>query len=98
MAMLPLPELLAELVRRPSVNPMGRTDLPPELLYESRVTAYLESHLRGLGVPVERQPVAAGRDNLVARYSPPGATRRRTRATPSGSSSTGTLLGTGRRP
>ncbi|MBX9583223.1 MAG: M20 family metallopeptidase [Gemmataceae bacterium] len=68
----PLPQLLAELVRLPSVNPMGRTDLPPDILYEHRVTAYLEAHLHGLGVPVERQPVAPGRDNLVAAYDPPG--------------------------
>jgi acetylornithine deacetylase len=69
--MPPLPTLLADLVRLPSVNPMGRTDLPPGLLYESRVTDYLEAHLRELGVPYERQTVAPGRDNLVARYAPP---------------------------
>src|SRR5205823_10363977 len=47
--MLPLPQLLAELVRRPSVNPMGRTDLPPDLLHESRVTALLEHEVRNIG-------------------------------------------------
>lgn len=69
--MLPLPQLLAELVRRPSVNPMGRTDIPANLVYESRVTDYLESLLRDLGIPCVRQMVAPGRDNLVARYAPP---------------------------
>ena len=69
--MTTLPELLAELVRTPSVNPMGRTDLPPHLCGESRVTDVLERHLRALGVPVERQEVAPGRHNLLARYSPP---------------------------
>lgn len=69
--MLPLPELLAELVRRPSVNPMGRTDIPAELLYESRVTDFWEGQLRALGVPVERQEVLPGRCNLVTRYTPP---------------------------
>jgi acetylornithine deacetylase len=69
--MFSLPALLADLVSLPSVNPMGRTDLPPDLLYESRVTDYLEARLRDLGVPVERQQVAPGRDNLVARYAPP---------------------------
>ena len=69
--MLSLPELLAELVRRPSVNPMGRTDIPPELLYESRVTDFWEGQFRALGVSVERQEVLPGRCNLVARYSPP---------------------------
>lgn len=68
----PLTDLLAELVRLPSVNPMGRTDLPDDVLYEHRVTAYLERHLRELGVAVERQTVAPGRDNLLAVYDPPG--------------------------
>ncbi len=70
-AMLAIPELLAELVRRPSVNPMGRTDIAPELLHESRVTDFWEGQFRALGVPVERQEVLPGRFNLVARYSPP---------------------------
>lgn len=69
--MLSIPELLAELVRRPSVNPMGRTDIPAELLYESRVTDFWEGQFRALGVPVERQEVRPGRCNLVARYSLP---------------------------
>ena len=56
--MLPLPQLLAELVRRPSVNPMGRTDLPAEILYESRVTAFLEHELRNIGCEFRRQTVA----------------------------------------
>jgi acetylornithine deacetylase len=69
--MLALPQLLAELVRRPSVNPMGRTDLPPEYLYESRVTAFLEEQLRSLGCECVRQSFAEGRDNLIATYTPP---------------------------
>jgi acetylornithine deacetylase len=50
---------------------MGRTDLPPEILYESRVTAYLEEQLRALGCPVHRQAVQPGRENLLATYIPP---------------------------
>ncbi|MCU0704410.1 MAG: M20 family metallopeptidase [Fimbriiglobus sp.] len=69
--MLPLPALLAELVRIPSVNPMGRTDIPPELCGESRMTAAWERHLLTLGIPVERQQVEPGRHNLIARYTPP---------------------------
>lgn len=69
--MLPLPELLTELVRLPSVNPMGRTDLDPAILYETRVTAFLEDRFRELGCPYQRQPVAAGRDNIIATYTPP---------------------------
>ena len=71
--MLPLPQLLAELVRRPSVNPMGRTDLPPDILYESRVSAFLEHELRNIPCEFRRQTVAPGRDNLIATYTPPGA-------------------------
>lgn len=69
--MLSLSELLTELVSSPSINPMGRTDIPPHLCHESRVTAVYERHLRALGVPVERAEVAPGRHNLVARYLPP---------------------------
>jgi len=64
-------ELLAALVRLPSVNPMGRTDLPADLLYESRVTDHLEACLRKIGAEYERISVASGRDNIVARYTPP---------------------------
>ena len=73
MALPSVVELVRELVRRPSVNPMGRADVPPEWAHESRVTDYLEAQLRGLGVPVERVEVAPGRCNLVAHYTPPGA-------------------------
>jgi acetylornithine deacetylase len=69
--MLPLPQLLAELVRRPSVNPMGRTDIDPSIVHESRVTAFLEEQLRELGVEFHRQNVLPGRDNLIATYTPP---------------------------
>ena len=45
--MLPdLTRLLADLVRLPSVNPMGRTDLPADILYESRVGRHLEHEIR----------------------------------------------------
>jgi acetylornithine deacetylase/succinyl-diaminopimelate desuccinylase family protein len=70
--MLSPASLLAELVRRPSVNPMGRTDVPPSLVYESRVTDYLDAQFRAIGANVRRVPVAPGRDNLVATYDPPG--------------------------
>ncbi|MDY3555546.1 M20 family metallopeptidase [Gemmata sp. JC717] len=69
--MLPLQDLLAELVRRPSVNPMGRTDIDPAVTYEARVTALIEHEFRNLGCPFRRQPVAPGRDNIVATYEPP---------------------------
>lgn len=71
-----LVQTLADLVRIPSVNPMGRTDLPAELLYESRVTAYLEDRLRAIGATPHRQCVLPGRDNLIAVYDPPGVSSR----------------------
>src|SRR4051812_42579806 len=64
--------LLRDLVRLPSVNPMGRPLQGPEV-YEHRVTAYLEDFFRGLGVAYERQPVAPLRENIVARFEPDGA-------------------------
>lgn len=66
-----LPELLAELVRRPSVNPMGRTDIDPSITYESRVVAFLEHEIRNIGCEFRRQPVVEGRENIVATYTPP---------------------------
>ncbi len=69
--MLPLPQLLAELVRRPSVNPMGRTDIPSDILYESRVAAFLEEQFLALGCEVHRQTVRPGRNNVIATYTPP---------------------------
>src|ERR1041385_232639 len=66
--------LLRDLVRLPSVNPMGRP-LQEELLYEHRVTDYLEGFFKDLGVPYERQTVAPKRDNIVARWQPSGAKR-----------------------
>ena len=71
--MLALPQLLADLVRLPSVNPMGRTDLPTHLLYESRVIDRWEAELRTLGVDVRRQSAASGRDNLIATFEGGGA-------------------------
>jgi acetylornithine deacetylase len=72
-----LPEttrLLRDLVALPSVNPMGRP-MPEAVIYEHRVTAYLEAFFRTLGVPCERQSVAPQRDNIIARWDAPGARR-----------------------
>jgi len=65
---------LADLVRRPSVNPMGRDVAGPEYL-EARVTDYLVQRCTAAGLPWARQPVAPGRDNVVARLDAtvPGA-------------------------
>ncbi len=69
-----LSRLLADLVAIPSVNPMGRTLSGPGFL-EAGMTAYLERWFRDLGVPFDRQVIAPGRENLLARYESPGATR-----------------------
>ena len=65
---------LAALVRRPSVNPMGRDVSGPEYL-EGRVTDYLVQRFAAAGIPWARQPVSPGRDNVVARLdaTTPGA-------------------------
>jgi acetylornithine deacetylase/succinyl-diaminopimelate desuccinylase-like protein len=57
---------LADLVRRPSINPMGRDVSGPDYL-EGRVTEYLIARFMAAGLPFVRQPVAPGRDNVVAR-------------------------------
>ncbi len=67
-----LARLLSALVAIPSVNPMGRGLSGPEF-FESKLTDYLEDWLGLLGVRVERQVVAPGRDNLLAWYDHPGA-------------------------
>lgn len=65
---------LADLVRRPSVNPMGRDVSGPDYL-EARVSEYLVQRFSAAGLPWARQPVAPGRDNIIARLeaSSPGA-------------------------
>lgn len=72
--MLETTRLLRDLVALPSVNPMGRA-LPDDITLEHRVTASLEQFFRSIGLPYERQPVAPGRENIVARYESPGARR-----------------------
>ena len=57
---------LADLVRRPSVNPMGRDVSGPEYL-EGRVTDYLVQRFIAAGIPWVRQPVGPGRDNFLGR-------------------------------
>jgi acetylornithine deacetylase len=64
-------QTLSDLVALPSVNPMGRPVTGPEF-FEYRVTDYLESFFRRLGVPYQRQTVEPKRDNIIARLD--GAT------------------------
>ena len=66
--------LLSALVAIPSVNPMGRPLSGPNYL-ETKLTDYLEAWFHELGVRCQRQPVAPGRDNLLAWYQAPEARR-----------------------
>ena len=59
-------ETLSDLVRIPSVNPMGRT-VSGDIYYEHRVTEYLEKLFKRLKIPTERHTVAPNRENLIAR-------------------------------
>lgn len=59
---------LCDLVRIPSVNPMGR-DVSGDEFYEHAVTDYLETVFRELGLPCERQQIAPRRENIVARLA-----------------------------
>jgi len=67
-------DLLQELVRLPSVNPMGRAVAGPTFL-ETRIADFLDQYLRSLNVAVERQVVLPGRDNITATFTSPGAKR-----------------------
>lgn len=58
--------ILADLIRRPSVNPMGRDVSGPEYL-EGRVTDWLVQRFSAAGLNWARQPVAPGRDNVLVR-------------------------------
>ncbi len=59
--------LLQELVRINSVNP----DLDPTSPGEAEVGEHVAARLRSLGLEVERQPVAPGRQNVLARLRAP---------------------------
>lgn len=61
--------LLSDLVAIPSVNPMGRS-VSGKIYLEAGITAYLVQWFESLGVAVERQKIAPGRENLLARYTP----------------------------
>ncbi|MCU0958574.1 MAG: M20 family metallopeptidase [Pirellulaceae bacterium] len=58
-------EILCELIRIPSVNPMGQPAAGAPY-YEQALTDHLERFFHHLDVPVVRQSIAPQRDNLVA--------------------------------
>ena len=57
--------LLQDLVRTPSVNPMGR-DVSGDIYYEGQMTSYLEKWFTELGVEFRRNTLEPGRDNIAA--------------------------------
>jgi acetylornithine deacetylase len=59
-------DTLCDLVRIPSVNPMGR-DVSGDEFYEYQVTDYLQQVFDRLGLPWRRQTIEPKRDNIVAR-------------------------------
>ncbi|HEU5119309.1 MAG TPA: M20/M25/M40 family metallo-hydrolase, partial [Isosphaeraceae bacterium] len=66
----PLIRLLRDLVRIPSVNPMGR-DLSGPGILETDLSRFLEGFFQALDVPIQRQRIASGRENLIVRYEAP---------------------------
>jgi len=58
-------QTLCQLVAIPSVNPMGLS-CDGDRLGEARLTDHLETLFRSLGIPLQRQPVHPGRDNILA--------------------------------
>ena len=70
-------QLLSDLVRIPSVNPMGRAGATrADGFFETDVTNYLETYLTAQGVTCHRVPVSPGRDNLFAYYEAPNPGKR----------------------
>ena len=67
-------EILGQLIRIPSVNPMGRAVSGPQY-GEARVTEFLCSFFDRLGVPYIRQEVAPQRHNVIACFEPDDAVR-----------------------
>lgn len=64
--MTPATRILTELIRIPSVNPMGRHDCDPAICGEARVSEFLIKWLSKRGISVQVQPVSQGRDNVIA--------------------------------
>jgi succinyl-diaminopimelate desuccinylase len=58
-------ELLQQLVGLPSVNPMARDDISPEIALEGRMTSFLANWFTEQGIDFRLQQVADGRQNIV---------------------------------
>ncbi len=60
-------DILSELIRIPSVNPMGGA-VEPDICFEHRVSDWLETFFDSIGADHERIEATVGRDNVIARY------------------------------
>ena len=58
--------LLTELIRIPSINPMGRHDCDPAICGEGRVSEFLLGWLSNHGISAKTQAVSPGRSNVIA--------------------------------
>jgi acetylornithine deacetylase len=74
--MINVAELVQQMVRIPSVNPMGQ-DVDGDIYFETRMSEFLTKLLGELGFQVESQIIEPGRTNLVARFAPPDPTSAR---------------------
>ena len=69
--MIDVVELLSDLVKIPSINPMGR-NLEGSDCLEHGVSKYLQTLFERLGLPFERHEVEPGRENIIARLEGDG--------------------------
>lgn len=58
--------ILVDLIRIPSINPMGRSDCDSTVCGEARVGRFLEAWLTARSIPHMVQAVEPGRDNILA--------------------------------
>ncbi len=67
-------EILCNLIRCPSVNPMGGDEVG-DIFYESRLSDWLEGFFASINAPHERIEVAPQRSNILAKFESPGSTQ-----------------------
>jgi succinyl-diaminopimelate desuccinylase len=68
----PATRYLRDYVAIPSVNPMGREDMPAEILGEARYAEHLAAQLRSIGLDAEIVG-SGGRSSVIAEARAPGA-------------------------
>ncbi len=68
-------QLLQDLVRIPSVSPLGDPGTPASNTGEARIAEYVADFLRKLALDVELHEVEPGRPNILGKFSSRGARR-----------------------